>query len=286
MKRLFCMAEAFLLSVCVLVGCNYTDDETEAQVSAADAENNYESAFIVTKADTNTNTSEAVRIDLSELDGECIISEAGSYLLTGTMSGKILIDAEDQIVHLILDDISVRCASGAALSVMSAGKVIITLNEDSVNNLRDSGTYNTDGEENACIYSTCDLTFNGLGILNIHGDYKDGIHSKDVVKVLGGDITIQAKRDGIRGNDGILICGDSLDIESEGTGLHTTKAENEKKGVIEISGGNVSIISGEYAIHSLGNLCVKDCSIFAKGILSKLRADGDSFIQEECLKNE
>lgn len=246
----------------------------------------YESPFVVTRADSNADFSSASHIDLSTVSDQYVISNAGDYLLTGELDGSICIDAEEQVVHLIFNGIDIHSFNGPAISVVSAGKVIITINPDTVNNLRDSGYYNTSDEENACIYSVSDLTINGSGALNVYGFHKDGIHSKDIVKILGGEISILSKRDGIRGNDGILIRTDTLDIESEGSGLHTTKTDSNIRGDIEISGGSLSIISGDYAIASVGSLCVSECSIYDKGILGSYRVGENLIVQEGCLENE
>lgn len=269
----------FLFSACSV-------EPPEPPIFSESFENIYESPFSVTRADSNTEFSSAFPVDLSTITDRYLISDAGDYLLTGELNGSICIDAEEQIVHLILDGTDIHSFSGPAISVASAGKVIITINPDTVNNLRDSGYYDASGDENACIYSVSDLTINGQGILNISGFYMDGIHSKDIVKILGGEVNVVSKRDGIRGNDGILIRTDTLNIESEASGLHTTKTNGSIPGDIEISRGTLSIISGKYAIASVGSLYVSECSIFNKGILGNYNVGGNLAIQEGCLKNE
>ena len=53
---------------------------------------------------------EAVVVNLDEQSGECQIREGGAYLLSGELKGMVSIDAEEQVVHLILDNVSI--ASG------------------------------------------------------------------------------------------------------------------------------------------------------------------------------
>lgn len=269
--------------VCLLTGCSAVSDEA---LPSENFFNTYDSAFSVTKADQNTDFSSEFYIDLSTVSDHYVLTEAGDYLLTGELDGNICIDAEEQIVHLIFDGIDIHSFNGPAISVISAGKVIITINSDTLNNLSDSGYYDVSSEENACIYSNSDLTINGNGTLNVSGFYRDGIHSKDIIKVLGGEVNILSKRDGIRGNDGILIRTDLLNIESEGSGLHTTKTDSNIQGDIEISGGSVSVISGEYAINSAGGFYISDCSIYTKSILGNFHVSGDQVIQEGCIIDE
>lgn len=269
----------------LLTGCAGSTEETE-ESRTGDSAHEPESAFCVTSADLDTDASDAVLIDLSDYRNEYVIREAGNYILSGSLNGSIKIDAEEQIVHLFLDDVYVQAAYGPAISALSAGKVIITLLPGSVSTLSDSGYYSSDSEENACVYSNCDLTVNGSGILNINGFYKDGIHSKDIVKLLGGEVVILAKRNGIRGNDGILLSMGQLTVESEGNGLQSSKTGKAGKGTIEMAGGSISIIAGEYAVTSADDLYIHDCRLYTNAVISDFNIAGESFIQEECMENE
>lgn len=271
-----------IISMLSLTACAASENETLSDPE----ENGHESPFSITRADMDMDITEAYSVDLAEQTGTYTITEAGDYLLSGSLNGSICIDAEEQIVHLILNGVSVRSNEGPAISVVSAGKLVLTVNAGTVNSLSDSANYNPSEQENACIYSTCDLTINGEGILNIQGYHKDGIHSKDVVKILGGEIKVLAKRDGIRGNDGILVATDLLSIESEKSGLRTTKTDKSTGGAIEITGGDISIIAGEYAISSVGDFFAGDCSIYTKAVFTNLSVAGNQIIQEGCMTNE
>lgn len=271
-----------IISMLSLTACTDLENETPE----VPEENSHESPFSITGADMDMDITEAYSVDLTEQVGTYTITEAGDYLLSGALNGSICIDAEEQIVHLILNGVSVRSNEGPAISVVSAGKLVLTVNTGTVNSLSDSANYNPSGQENACIYSICDLTINGEGILNIQGYHKDGIHSKDVVKILGGEIKVLAKRDGIRGNDGIFVAADQLSIESEKSGLRTTKTNKSTGGTIEITDGDISIIAGEYAISSVGDFYARGCSIYTKGVFSNLSVAGNQVIQEGCMANE
>lgn len=276
----------FLALLCIFTGCADSVQSEEGQYNESRQENMTESVFSITAADLSTDASDAVFIDLSDFESEYVIKEAGNYVLSGSLNGSIRIDAEEQIIHLFFADVSVKSAYGPAISAVSAGKVIITLLPESVNTLSDSGYYQSDSEENACIYSNCDLTINGSGILSINGYFKDGIHSKDVVKLLGGELVILAKRNGIRGNDGILLDMKQLTVESEGSGLQSTKDGKDGKGTIELAGGNISIVAGEYAVSSIDDLYIHDCSLYMNAVISDFNVTGDSYIQEGCTENE
>lgn len=271
-------------------GCFAADSggrpEGEGHTAVSDSAEAYEPVFSATKADSSVEDEEAAFVDLGEAEGEYRIGAGGAYLLTGEMKGTVSIDAEEQVVHLILDNVSIASGTGPAILVRSAGKVVITLKDGTENQVRDSGAYPAAAEENACIYSMCDLTVNGTGSLEIGGYYKDGIHSRDVVKILGGQVTIHAKRDGIRGNDGFMMQDGRLDIQSEGTGIRTTKSGRAGKGAVEISGGTVLVIAGEYAVSAVAELWARDCSIAPKGILGDMQSGKGMYVQKECLENE
>lgn len=281
-------AAIFLLCAVMAAGCSAAGSGSprEGQTVRGSGTEGYEPVFSATKADASVEEEDAVFVDLGELAGECRIEEDGAYLLTGEMKGTVSIDAEEQVVHLILDNVSIASGTGPAILVRSAGKVVITLKDGTENQVRDSGAYPAAVEENACIYSMCDLTVNGTGSLEIGGYYKDGIHSRDVVKILGGQITIHAKRDGIRGNDGFMMQDGRLDIQSEGTGIRTTKSGRAGKGAVEISGGTISVIAGEYAVSAVAELWARDCSIAPKGILGDMQSGKGMYVQKECLENE
>lgn len=239
-----------------------------------------ESGFVLTEADQMTTGENLERVLLDEyVDGFCI-KEAGSYYLTGTLGGQLQIDAQEQIVHLILDNVLIESSSGSAMVVHSAGKVILTLQEGSINSIRDSATYPTGAKEDACIYSACDMTVNGKGRLNVSGYYEDAIHTKDVLKIIDADVFVQAKRDGLHGNDGIYITGATLSVESERHGLNSTKTGNVPKGNIEILGSECSVIAGGYAISSSADLYVYDCNLYAIGVYDAFNVKGTSYIDE------
>ena len=246
---------------------------------------NTDETFIITEADENMKPGDAESIDLSDVSNVEICA-AGEYVLTGKGSNTIVINSQDQIVHLFLDNVEVHTNCGPALLIKSAGKVIITIVKDSTNVLQDAAIYTGYEDYDAAIFSQADLTINGDGVLNVYGYYEDAIHTKDIIKVLGGQVFIQAKQDGIKGNDGALIRPQKLSIESEKYGVRTTKNGKQYKGDIDICAGDISIIAGEYAIVSGANLYVRECKLYCKSVVSDMDIAGDQFIDEGSYVNE
>lgn len=216
-------------------------------------------------------------------DGELVIRQAGSYIMSGRMDGTLIIRAyDDQQVHLILNGFEVYSSGTPALQVESASKVIVTAAEESQNILCDT-EYRTDKEKNSCIYSVADLTFNGTGTVNVWGYYQDAIASKGRIKVIRGSYAIRAVDDAIRGRDGVVIVGGILNLQTEGTGIKSTNTENEKKGDINVQGGELTIIAGEHAISAAKNLEIVGCKIAKQTVLDDFVCQGKLILSEECI---
>lgn len=239
----------------------------------------------VTDIDLTMEFSEPEFIDLSQTDEEVVIEKGGEYVLAGKYNRTIIIDAHDELVHLFLNNVTVETAVGPALYIESAGKVVITLPEGTMNTLFDAAYYENE-DLNATITANCDLTVNGSGTLYACGYYKDAIHSKDVVKVLGSTIQLKAKRYGIKGSDGIVLEPEYLTIESEKNGCQTSNAGKEDKGIIDIRGGEISIISGQYALSSVSDVYIREGNIYLNSVVGNILAEGQQYIAEGVLSDE
>ena len=275
---------ALTMILLALTGC-YT--ATPSAGTATDAAENSHPRIALTAADMETACEMPSHIDLNQIDENVyLITQPGCYILSGELNGTLQIDVEDQLIHLVLDGVTIDSPYGPALEVLSAGKLFITLKEGTENYLSDAGAYSETPDADACIYSPCDMTLNGSGSLHVYGYYKDAVHSKDVLKVLGGNLFVQSKRDGLRGNDGIVINCGSVMVQSEGNGIYSTKTGKETKGNIEIYDTVCSVIGGNYAISCSSDLYIADSDIYAMGILSNIKVDGVSRIEEGNLQNE
>jgi len=268
----------------ILSGCGEREVMSSDILTSLPKEDN--NAFLyVTETDVRSELSNPQRIDLSQCEEEILIEKGGEYLLTGSCYYPIKVDTHDEIVHLFLDNVNIETTTGPALEVVSGGKVVITLLEDSVNTFYDAAYY-SNKELNAAISSACDLTINGSGILYVCGIYKDAIHSKDVLKILGGQVQVKAKRYGLKGNDGIVLSAENVIIESEKNGCQTSNADKDGKGIIDIRGGNVSIVAGEYALSSVADVYIRDGHVNMNSVIADIHAEGQQYIAEGTIDNE
>ena len=210
------------------------------------------------------------------------ITDGGTYIFSGELMGKILIRAEDNLVHLVLNGLSVKSAVGPALLVESASKVIITLADNSENEFRDSTEYDGYKQYQSCIFSKSDITINGNGIIYVYGNYKDGIRTKDYIKTKSTNIKIKCKRDGIRANDGIMISNSNILIECEGNGLRT-RSIKKNKGFIDVGDSSISVIAGKRGLVAANGVAIYSSKCDIYGVISNMDYKGNTYIEEECL---
>ena len=239
----------------------------------------------ITDIDLNTECNDPVYVDLSKAEDGFTITSGGEYVLSGSYNQTITVDVHDEIVHLFLDNLNVETAIGPAIEIASGGKVVITLMENTVNTLFDAAYYKNE-ELNATISSACDLTINGSGTLYVCGYFKDAIHTKDVFKVIGSNVQLKAKRFGIKGNDGIMLAPESLMIESEKNGCQTSNANKEQKGIIDIRDGEISIISGQYALSSVSDVYIRSGEVYLNSVIADIYAEGQQYIEEGVFADE
>lgn len=152
-------------------------------------------------------------------DNGVVITESGTYILSGTLSnGFIKVSAKtDTKIQLVLDGFRFTMNPVLQSIFKVQIKIFITLAEDSVNTLSDGTSYSaTDDSTNldATLFSKEDLTVNGSGILNISGNYKHGIVSKDDLVITGGTINVTSVKVGLNGKDCVKIGGGTIDIQA------------------------------------------------------------------------
>lgn len=182
-----------------------------------------------------------------KLDGAVMgISAAGTYRLSGELTGRIEIDVDkNDDVRLILDGLTVQSPEGPALYVRSADKVILTLVKDTVNTFGDAMTL-TEGEDtvSSALYSKDDLSINGEGALTVNGNVKNGIVCKNDLIIANGDITVNSVNDGIRGKDSLLVLGGMVAVTAGGDGLISDNDVEGELGIVTLAGGSLTLNCG------------------------------------------
>ena len=206
---------------------------------------NTDTEEMFTKRDLNqTPDLDDAEIITVENDKTYTISEAGTYVFTGTAANstiKVEADKEDK-VQLVLDGLSITNDDFPAIYVVSCDKCFITTSEAN-SSLKVTGSFVSDGDTNtdAVIYSKDDLVFNGTGMLDITSNSGNGISGKDDIKVTGGTYNIISALDAVEANDSIAVYDGNFTISSNKDGLHSENSDDDSVGYIYIKNGTFNI---------------------------------------------
>lgn len=134
-------------------------------------------------------------VNLSQQDGKLVITEPGSYVLQGKLTGCVYVDPGKGEVELILDGIDIDGSTGAGIVAVSGERLTLKLPEGSVNRVIDGGA---DEQFNAAIYSKVDTVFEGNGALYVTGNFQNGIRAEKAdLTFNGGSYAIKAPEFGI-----------------------------------------------------------------------------------------
>ncbi|BCJ93023.1 hypothetical protein acsn021_05920 [Anaerocolumna cellulosilytica] len=224
----------------------------DTEFTARDLEVGYEESTAVFIA-LKDNATEIVGDGATVSDNSITISNEGTYVLSGTLSdGQIIVDVSDtKKIQLVLDNVTINSSLSAPLYIKSADKVFITLKEGSENILTDGTEYvqTDDNNVDGVIFSKADVTFNGSGTINITGNYKHGIVSKDDIVITGGTYNITAVKDAINGKDAVKIMDGIFNLSADtGNGIQSKNGDNTTKGYVYIAGGEINVIKCQEGI--------------------------------------
>lgn len=262
-KRIFKVVCAVLL-LSLLAGCG-TASAQPSSVPVADAlptelvseDEMEEIAQVPIRPGTLAST------DMELASGQDVtITDPGIYRMSGTYDNiTITVNvSEENIVSLVLDNLTILNADRPIIYVESAGSVVVSPYTGSENTLTVSSEITeNDGKNNAVIYSKDDLEIGGTGTLNITGQNSDGIKGNDDIFIHDCVLNVSAGEKGIKANETLRIESGTLTIDSEEDALHS---DNE----IVIAGGNIQIRTGDDGIHadnavaiSAGTVSMEEC---------------------------
>lgn len=204
-------------------------------------------------------------------DGPTVtISADGTYVVSGTLTdGQIVVSlpGDNDKAQIVLDGVTIHNESGPAIQVDQADKVFLTLADGSTNVLSDGASYalaEGEGEPYAALYSKDDLTINGSGALEVTGNYRHAIASKDDTVITGGTISVTSVEDAVRGNDAIKIGGGKVTVNAGDDAFHseylfyiadgTVNVESCVEGYeaekIIVHGGETSIVASDDGVNA------------------------------------
>ena len=199
------------------------------------------STVIELKGDSATCISTAVRISGSTVT----ITDEGTYILSGALNdGMIIVDAEEKDKpQIVLNGVDITSRTSAALYILEADKVFVTLAEGTENTLSNGGSFESINENNidGAVFSKQDLTFNGTGSLTVNSPVGHGIVAKDDLVFTGGEYAINSASHGLDANDSVRVMETLLTIAAGKDGIHAENTDDGTLGFVYIAGGTFDI---------------------------------------------
>lgn len=232
------------------VDTEFTDRDKDSSYSEAEA----------IKITLNGNEIQADHQNVSVSGTTATISGSGTYLISGFLeNGQIIIDAPDtDKIQIVLKNADIHCETSAACYIKKADKVFLTLDQGSENRLSGGAEYTAidDNTIDGVLFSKEDLTINGSGSLNIEGNYKHGIVSKDTLAVTGGTLSIDSVSQCLSGKDGIKILDGTFQLTTEGKAVKAENTDDDALGNIYVAGGSFTVKSADDGFHASGSLLI------------------------------
>lgn len=200
-----------------------------------------------------------------EENGVVTITDGGTYTITGEISdGRIIVNAPDKEVILILENADICCSYGSPVYVFKSSLTTIYLADETENSLTDKADYTfndsfssaEDEEPNACLYSKSDLIIAGSGQLTVNANYNNGITGKDTLKIETASIIVNAKNHGINGKDCCIIQNAAIQVNSGGDAIRSTNDSDSTLGYITITDSSIDISALEDGIQAKTSISV------------------------------
>ena len=227
---------------------------------------------------TFTNASVSVSNDngcIAQNEKTITISCQGNYQLTGSSNdNQIIVNAgSTDKVYLYLNSLQLASASDAPIYVQNANKVFLLLVDGTKNTLEDASTRTksytksngSSDTTNATIYAKDDLTIKGSGALTVTGNYNNGIHCSNDLRIRDlPEITVKAKNHAIKGKGSVNIEGGYFELTAtNGDGIKSDEGDDEgvvteEKGIVIITGGEFNINAGDDGIQAYNYILIAD----------------------------
>lgn len=261
MKKLLSLLSVGVLLASILCGCenaNTAADPTDTDAPSAEVDFAKTDADMFTDRDKETQYSEneCIKIALEgssatasdnsvSINGSTVtITKDATYLVSGTLTGgSLVVNApENAKLQIIFDGVNITSADSAALHIVEADKVFLTLAEGSENTLTNGGSF-PDSEENidGALFSKQDLTINGTGKLTVTSPAGHGIVCKDDLVFTGGSCTVSAASHALDANDSIRVSGTTLSLTAGKDGMHAENTDDAALGFVYIADSTVTV---------------------------------------------
>lgn len=173
-------------------------------------------------------------VDLAREDGRLLITEPGSYVLTGKLTGCVYIDPHEGVVELVLDGAVNDGINGNYDVTLLSGSFTIAAGDDAIHADHILTIGKPDGSGPTIRVTESEEGLEGT-VVNVYGGdisivsrddavnaaNGDGLYEGELVyafNMLDGKLVIQSGGDGIDSNGDINLVGGSAEIQSSYTG--------------------------------------------------------------------
>ena len=221
-------------------------ESDEDMFSNRDTKTDYDESEAITitlNGDSATASASSVLISGSTVT----ITEEATYIISGTLdNGMLIVNADEAAkLQIVFDGVSINNDTSAALYIVEADKVFVTLADGTNNTLSNGGEFVAIDENNidGTVYSKQDLTFNGLGSLTVTSPADHGIVCKDDLVFTGGTYDITSASHGIDANDSVRIKTATISIDAGKDGIHSENSDDATLGFVYMSSGTLTIES-------------------------------------------
>ena len=196
---------------------------------------------------------------LTKGDKSITVTCSGNYYLQGTATDfQVIVSTaatDTGKVDLFLNGVSLK-SNDAPIYVQNAEKAELHLVQGTTNTIEDGSTrpqthtYNNKVDTaKAAIYAKDDLSIKGSGSLTVKGNYNNGIHTSNDLKIKKstGTLNVTAKNCGLKGKASLTINGGNITVNASGDGIKSDEDDTAKlaegKGFVMIAGGTITITS-------------------------------------------
>lgn len=193
----------------------------------------------VTLDESNAVNSNAA--NLGDCTTDVTITKGGTYEFSGEFTHSIIVNAANEDVEIVLNNVKITNSTTAAIIGLSAKSVTINVKDNTENTLSDGGNSEYDG----CIFSNAPLVFTGNGTLIVNGNQNEGegiAAEATGITINSGKYIITSNDDGINaGGDGgtITINGGDVYVNASGDGIDSIKNAIINGGTLFVFGSDV-----------------------------------------------
>ena len=189
-------------------------------------------------------TSATASSDSVKISGSTVtITEEATYVISGELNdGMLIVDAPDTAkLQLVFNGVNITSKTSAALYILEADKVFLTLSDGTNNTLANGGSFTAIDDSNidSALFSKQDLTMNGTGSLTVTSPAGHGIVCKDDLVITGGSYTVNSASHGFDANDSVRLTDATLNIDAGKDAVHCENNDDASKGFVYMLSGSI-----------------------------------------------